>query len=113
MEGHSTSDDPRAYRPAEVVEPWKRKDPIKRVQKLLAARGLLDEAADAALREEVRLEIQAALREAEAFPPKPPVETLFEDVYAEPGWAQREQLEELKRAIDADPRVANPRHVEG
>ena len=113
MEGHSTSDDPRAYRPAEVVEPWKRKDPIKRVQKLLMARDLLDEAADAALREAVRLEIQAALREAEAFPPKPPVETLFEDVYAEPGWAQREQLDELKRAIDADPRVANPRHVEG
>ncbi len=113
MEGHSTSDDPRAYRPAEVVEPWKRKDPIKRVQKLLAERGLLDEAGDAALREAVLQEIQAALREAEAFAPKPPVETMFEDVYAEPGWAQREQLAELRRAMEADPRVANPRHVEG
>jgi len=113
MEGHSTSDDPRAYRPAEVVEPWKRKDPIKRVQKLLAARGLLDEAGDAALREEVRLEIQAALKEAEAFPPKAPIASMFEDVYAELGWAQREQLAELEAAMDADPRVANPRHVEG
>ncbi len=113
MEGHSTSDDPRAYRPAEVVEPWKRKDPIKRVQKLLTARGLLDEAGDAALRDEVRLQIQVALKEAEAFPPKAPVESLFEDVYAEPGWAQREQLAELKAAMAADPRVANPRHIEG
>jgi 2-oxoisovalerate dehydrogenase E1 component alpha subunit len=113
MEGHSTSDDPRAYRPAEVVEPWKRKDPIKRVQKLLMARGLLDATGDTALHEGVRLEILTALREAEAFPPKPPLETMFEDVYAEPGWAQREQLAELRRAIDADPRVANPRHVEG
>ena len=113
MEGHSTSDDPRAYRPAEVVEPWKRKDPIKRIQKLLTARGRLDEAADRALHEEVRLQIQAALREAEAFEAKPPIETLFEDVYAEPGWAQREQLAELRHAIDADPRVANPRHLEG
>jgi 2-oxoisovalerate dehydrogenase E1 component alpha subunit len=113
MEGHSTSDDPRAYRPAEVVEPWKRKDPIMRVKKLLAARGLLDEAGEAALREEVRLELQAALKEAEAFPPKAPLASLFEDVYAEPGWAQREQLAELEAAIDADPRVANPRHVEG
>ncbi len=113
MEGHSTSDDPRAYRPAEVVEPWKRKDPIMRVKKLLAARGLLDEAGEAALREEVRLELQAALQEAEAFPPKAPLASLFEDVYAEPGWAQREQLAELEGAIDADPRVANPRHVEG
>ena len=113
MEGHSTSDDPRAYRPAEVVEPWKRKDPIMRVRKLLAARGLLDEAGEAALREQVRIEIQVALKEAEAFPPKAPVESMFEDVYAEPGWAQREQLAELKAAMDADPRVANPRHVEG
>ncbi len=56
MEGHSTSDDPRAYRPAEVVEPWKRKDPILRVQKLLMARGLLDEAGEALLREAVRRE---------------------------------------------------------
>jgi pyruvate dehydrogenase E1 component alpha subunit len=95
------------------VEPWKRKDPIKRVQKLLTARGLLDEAGDAALRDQVRLQIQAALKEAEAFPPKAPVESLFQDVYAEPGWAQREQLAELEAAMAADPRVANPRHVEG
>jgi 2-oxoisovalerate dehydrogenase E1 component alpha subunit len=113
MEGHSTSDDPRAYRPAEVVEPWKRKDPILRVQRLLLARGLLDEAGDAELRDQVRLEIQAALRQAEAFPPKPALESMFEDVYAEPGWAQREQLAELRRAIEVDPRVANPRHQEG
>jgi 2-oxoisovalerate dehydrogenase E1 component alpha subunit len=113
MEGHSTSDDPRAYRPAEVVEPWKRKDPILRVRKLLEARGLLAEPGDAALREEVRMEIQAALRQAEAFEAKPPIETLFEDVYAEPGWAQREQLAGLRRAMDADPRIANPRHGDG
>jgi 2-oxoisovalerate dehydrogenase E1 component alpha subunit len=113
MEGHSTSDDPRAYRPAEVVEPWKRKDPILRVQKLLMARGLLDEAGEALLREEVRRELLAALKEAEAFPPKAPVSSMFEDVYATPGWAQREQLAELEAAIAADPRVANPRHVEG
>jgi 2-oxoisovalerate dehydrogenase E1 component alpha subunit len=113
MEGHSTSDDPRAYRPAEVVEPWKRKDPILRVQKLLLARGLLDQAGEALLREEVRLELQVALKEAEAFPPKAPVSSMFEDVYATPGWAQREQQAELEAAMAADPRVANPRHQEG
>jgi 2-oxoisovalerate dehydrogenase E1 component alpha subunit len=113
IEGHSTSDDPRAYRPAEVVEPWKRKDPILRVKKLLMARGLLDEAGDAALREEVRQQILAALREAEAFEPRPPMETMFEDVFAEPTAELLRQREGLRRAIAADPRVANPRHVEG
>lgn len=111
VEGHSTSDDPRAYRPPEVVEPWKKKDPIERVRRFLRARGALDEAADAKLRDETRAQIQAALKEAEAFPPKPPLETLFEGVYAEPLWQQREQLEELRAAIAADPRVANPRHA--
>jgi pyruvate dehydrogenase E1 component alpha subunit len=110
IEGHSTSDDPRAYRPAELVEPWKKKDPILRLRRFLARRNVLDDAADAALRDEVREEIQRALAAAEAYPAKPPVDTLFEHVYAEPLWQQREQLEDLEAAIAADPRVANPRH---
>jgi 2-oxoisovalerate dehydrogenase E1 component alpha subunit len=112
MEGHSTSDDPRAYRTAEQVEPWKKKDPILRVRRLLARLGLLDDAEEARLREGVRDELQRALREAEALDPKPPLESLFEDVYAEPLWQQREQLEELRQALAADPRVGNPRHAD-
>jgi 2-oxoisovalerate dehydrogenase E1 component alpha subunit len=110
LEGHSTSDDPRAYRPAELVEPWKERDPILRTRRYLVRRGALDDAADTALREEVRAQIQAALAEAEAFPAKPPVESLFEHVYAEPLRQQREQLDELRDAIAEDPRVADPRH---
>lgn len=110
VEGHSTSDDPRAYRPAELVEPWRKKDPILRMRRHLGHRGLLDDAADAQLRDEVRAEIQRALKEAEAFPAKPPLESLFADVYAEPLWQQREQLAELEAAVGDDPRVANPRH---
>lgn len=110
LEGHSTSDDPRAYRPAEQVEPWKERDPILRIRRYLGRRGALDDAADAQLRDEVRGQIQAALGEAEAFPAKPPVESLFENVYAEPLRQQREQLDELRDAIAADPRVADPRH---
>ncbi len=110
VEGHSTSDDPRAYRPAELVEPWKKKDPILRLRRFLVRREALDDAADVRMRNEIREEIQRALAEAEAFPPKPPVESLFEHVYAEPLRNQREQLEELEAAIAADPRVANPRH---
>ncbi len=110
MEGHSTSDDPRAYRPPELVEAWKAKDPILRMRNYLARRGALAEGDEARLKEEVRAEIQRAIAEAEALPPKPPVEALFEDVYAEPLRQQREQLAELREAIAADPRVANPRH---
>ncbi len=110
LEGHSTSDDPRAYRPVELVAPWKEKEPILRTRRYLERRGALDAASDARLREEVRGEIQRALAEAEAFPAKPPVESLFEHVYAEPLRQQKEQLEELEEALAVDPRVGNPRH---
>jgi 2-oxoisovalerate dehydrogenase E1 component alpha subunit len=110
VEGHSTSDDPRAYRPAELVEPWRKKDPILRMRRFLSVKGLLDDAAEARVQEEVKAEIAAALKEAEAFEAKPPIESLFEDVYARPLWQQEEQLRELKDAMEADPRVANPRH---
>jgi pyruvate dehydrogenase E1 component alpha subunit len=109
MEGHSTSDDPRAYRPPEVVEPWRKKDPILRLRRHLALRGLLSGEDDARIATEARDRILAAIKEAEAHPQKPPLATLFEGVYAEPLWQQREQLAELEAAVAADPRVADPR----
>ncbi len=109
LEGHSTSDDPRAYRPAELVEPWRKKDPIPRMRAFLVRRGLLGGDDDTRLLAEVRETIQRAVKEAEAHPARPPVETLFQLVYAEPLWQQREQLEELKRALADDPRVGELR----
>jgi pyruvate dehydrogenase E1 component alpha subunit len=110
IEGHSTSDDPRAYRPAELVEPWKKKDPLLRMRRYLVKRGALAAAQDEALRAEVRGELQRALAEAEAHAAKPPLETLIEDVYAEPLPHLEEQLADLEAAAALDPRVANPRH---
>ena len=109
IEGHSTSDDPRAYRPAELVEPWRKKDPILRLKQFLARRDLLREQDDDRLRSEVRDQILQATKEAEAYGAKPALETLFQGVYAEPLWPQREQLEELRRAVSDDPRVGDPR----
>ncbi len=109
VEGHSTSDDPRAYRAPELVEPWRKKDPILRLRAHLVRRGLLTEVEGAREEAEARARVMAAVREAEAQPARPPPETLFEGVYAEPSRAQREQLEELRRALAGDPRVADPR----
>jgi pyruvate dehydrogenase E1 component alpha subunit len=109
IEGHSTSDDPRAYRPAELVEPWRKKDPLLRLKAFLFHRGALDEAGDAKIAAEAKETIQRAVQEAEKHPAKPPLETLFEGVYAEPLWQQREQLEELRAAVAEDRRVTDPR----
>jgi pyruvate dehydrogenase E1 component alpha subunit len=109
IEGHSTSDDPRVYRAPELVEPWRKKDPILKLCHFLERRGLLGSEQDQKLHAEAKEEIRRSLKEAESFEAKPPLETLFDGVYAEPLWQQREQLEEVRSAIAADPRVANPR----
>ncbi len=109
VEGHSTSDDPRAYRGAEEVEAWRARDPILRLGRYLSWKKLLEPGRTDALRAEARERVRRAVEEAEAFAPKPALETLFEGVYAEPLWQQREQLEELRAAVAADPRTSNPR----
>jgi TPP-dependent pyruvate/acetoin dehydrogenase alpha subunit len=106
LEAHTTSDDPRQYRPEALVAPWRARDPLVRLQRHLARLGLLDDAALAAVREDVREQLRRAIAEAEALPPKAPVESLFEDVYASPLRQQREQLAELRGALAADARVA-------
>jgi 2-oxoisovalerate dehydrogenase E1 component alpha subunit len=105
LEGHSTSDDPRVYRSDSLVEPWRRKDPLLRLAAYLERRGALDASGREALEAGVREEIQQAIAQAEAHAAAPPLETLFEGVYAEPLRQQREQLEQLRAAVAADPRV--------
>ena len=51
--------------------------------------------AEAALQEALLAEVNAAIRQAEAFPPPPP-ESLFEDVYARLPWHLEEQRSELQ-----------------
>jgi len=103
VEGHSTSDDPRAYRPPELVEPWRRKDPIQRVEKFLAVRGVLGPGEGERIRAEVREQILRSIDEACRYEAKPPLETLFDGVYAEPLWQQREQLAEARAAAAGEP----------
>jgi len=109
VEGHSTSDDPRAYRGPDEVEPWRARDPISRMGRYLQWRKVIAGGDTERFRTEAREQVRRAVEEAEAFAPKPALETLFEGVYAEPLWQQREQLEEIRAAIAADPRAASAR----
>ncbi len=91
---HSSSDDPRAYRPDEELEQSVQGDPIVRFRKYLEEKKLWETSQEAALQEEVKQEILNAVAEAEKYGP-PPVETLFEDVFAEIPPNLREQKEYL------------------
>ena len=97
---HSSSDDPSVYRdPAEPQE-WVARDPIDRYRKYLTLKGEITPEAEAAWHAEIQAEITDALKYAESVEPKPPLRTLFEDVYAEVPWHLEEQYEALKAHLD-------------
>ncbi|WP_440995462.1 thiamine pyrophosphate-dependent dehydrogenase E1 component subunit alpha [Arhodomonas sp. SL1] len=99
---HSTSDDPSGYRSRKEEEAWQRFDPIARIRAYMESRGWWDAERDEALRQRYRDEILAAMKAAEKLP-KPPLERLVEDVYAAVPWHLAEQLEAVKRHVDAHP----------
>ncbi|MBL1378674.1 thiamine pyrophosphate-dependent dehydrogenase E1 component subunit alpha [Zobellella iuensis] len=95
---HSSSDDPSGYRSREEEEGWRKQDPIARYRLWLLQQGWLDEAADQIASDALRQEILEALKAAEQIP-KPRLDTLISDVYAEPTPGLRSQLEALKNHI--------------
>ena len=87
---HAAVDDPSLYMEpgAETV------DPVERFERELG--GLLEKGAAERLREEVRSETSAAMREAEAWPDPAP-ESMLEWVYAEPPRSFERDRSELGR----------------
>ncbi|HXM55725.1 MAG TPA: thiamine pyrophosphate-dependent enzyme, partial [Candidatus Dormibacteraeota bacterium] len=97
---HNTTDNPRAYLPEGWLERAEREDPIGRVQGYLAAHGLWDEAARAAVEGEIAEQLDAAVEAAAAMPTARPGD-VFENVYAEPPERVRRQRTELSRLTGA------------
>jgi 2-oxoisovalerate dehydrogenase E1 component alpha subunit len=87
---HSSSDDPKAYRPDDEAARWPLGDPIERLDHHMRTLGTWNAASFADLEAEVESEVAAAVAEAEAFgtlagggPPNSP-SSMFDDVFAAP-----------------------------
>ncbi|MBC7149673.1 MAG: 3-methyl-2-oxobutanoate dehydrogenase (2-methylpropanoyl-transferring) subunit alpha [Rhizobium sp.] len=95
--GHSTSDDPSAYRPKTESEAWPLGDPILRLKKHLIVRGVWSEERHVQAEAEIMDEVIKAQKEAESHGTlhaggKPPLRDIFEGVYAEiPPHLQRQR----------------------
>jgi len=98
---HSTSDNPDYYRDQTEPREWESRDPIDRLRAYMIARGELPDGFEAKAQQEANLEVRQAIAEAERVAPKPPLASLFEDVYAEVPWNLREQRAELEAEIRA------------
>ncbi len=101
-EGHSTSDDPSAYRSAEEREEWPLGDPINRLRKHLVALGEWDEDRQQAMDEEQDTMVRAAQKDAEAngilgHGLHHPFHTMFEDVFEDLPWHLEEQAAQAIR----------------
>jgi 2-oxoisovalerate dehydrogenase E1 component alpha subunit len=109
VEGHSTSDDPSAYRPAGAGAHWPLGDPVARLRQHLVNLGEWDDARNEALLAELDAEVRAAQKEAERsgtlatssidFPQD--VRTMFEDVFEEMPWHLREQQAQMVAELEA------------
>ncbi|TAM91601.1 thiamine pyrophosphate-dependent dehydrogenase E1 component subunit alpha [bacterium] len=79
---HSSADDDSRYRKKEEIELWRNtRDPIMRMRKYLTKQGLLDDASEAKMQEEIKHVVEQGLTEAEASP-LPAPETVFDHAYA-------------------------------
>lgn len=90
--GHSSSDDPKAYRQNEEVEQWGKEDPLLRLRTHLEVLGAWDEKAEALARMRVDAELKQAIEAAEKKA-APKLTTMFDDVYAERPAHLTEQFE--------------------
>ena len=98
VSAHSTSDDPSRYRDESVTEVWReRRDPIDRQRAFLAAKGWLSDSEFEAMQAEIEQQVRDVVAEKEAAG-LPPLDSIIEDVFAEPTWLLREQLSELKKS---------------
>jgi len=95
---HSTSDDPTRYRDESITDEWRKLDPIERLRNLLETRGAWSSEDEQSMITEYETTIKAEITRAEAAP-GPTLDTLFEDVYSEPLWNQKEQHTQLQAAL--------------
>lgn len=95
--GHSTSDDPKAYRGTDEVEQWNKVDPLLRLRRHLEQLGVWSDKHERAYVEKLDAEIKRCVDSAEKKP-APELRTMFDGVYAERPWHLDEQYESSARA---------------
>jgi 2-oxoisovalerate dehydrogenase E1 component alpha subunit len=102
VEGHSTSDDPTAYRPQNAGAHWPLGDPVARLRAHLVSLGEWD----AALQEQLSAEVRAAQREAETMGTLgsghwDDIDSMFSDVFEDLPWHLREQRDHARAEAEA------------
>ena len=94
VQGHSSSDDPSAYRDATEPEMWELRDPINHFRSYLKTRGIWSQDMETEIQDRHSEAITATLRASDQLG-APPLDSLFDDVYEQLPWNLVEQREYL------------------
>jgi 2-oxoisovalerate dehydrogenase E1 component alpha subunit len=99
-EGHSTSDDPSRYRPADEGKAWPLGDPIERLKQHLITRGEWSDEQQQKAHEDAVEQVNAANKEASSHGTLgenklPSASTMFEDVFKEMPEHLRRQRQQM------------------
>ena len=92
MGPHTTADDPKKYRPDEQIAYWRERDPIKRFQAYLKAKGIWNETFEKKVQDEVTATVEKIVSDAEAYKPDP--KDMFRHMYAKMPKNLEEQMGE-------------------
>src|SRR5262245_8793691 len=97
---HTTADDPTKYRSEDELKVWEAREPLPRFRRYLEQKGVIDDAAHAALEAEVDAQIRESIERAEARM-KPDLLEVFEHVYAERTPGLEVQRRALARVLES------------
>jgi pyruvate dehydrogenase E1 component alpha subunit len=96
---HNTTDNPRRYRDPAVERHAQERDPVRRVQLYLAARGVFDDTIKAEWERQLGAEVDAAVGGVDSFP-RPGLDDVFEHVYASPSLRVERQREAMRNQLN-------------
>ncbi|PNU18586.1 pyruvate dehydrogenase (acetyl-transferring) E1 component subunit alpha [Geothermobacter hydrogeniphilus] len=101
MADHTTADDAARYRDPEEVQRWQRRDPLLRMRRFLADRGLWDDARQQQLETEIDARLDRAVAREEATPPAR-ARDIFAYTWTEMTPRQKRQLQQLRDLRELD-----------
>lgn len=82
VKGHAEHDDPSKYVPADVLESWRKKDPVDRYLRVLKERNIVADSDIRSMEEQIESQLDQAEKEA-LESPFPPPEDAATGVYAD------------------------------
>ena len=92
-----SGDDPLRYRTKESIEEWEKVEPLIRMRIFLEDKKLWNETIEADYKDEVNVEIDAAVKKADSVQ-KQKISEFIETTFEQPSFVQKEQIEKFREA---------------